>query len=165
MFTIKRKLYSRHTPKDLEEYRNLSEEDIKRMSRGQRLQYLEDEYEKANRNETKYLRKKSMKWGLGGAIAGASAAKALGAPLATGAIIGGAYGAIGGSIRGYHKARKEGHDKEKISLKNSRKLDEIARKLKQDDDYEVYVKRMIRDRNTERNATQARNMAFYAALK
>ena len=59
MFTIKRKLYSRHTPDNLEKYKDLSEEEIKKMTRGQKLQYLEDEYEKAGRNESRYIAKKA----------------------------------------------------------------------------------------------------------
>lgn len=166
MFTIKRKLYSRHTPDNLEKYKDLSEEEIKKMTRGQKLQYLEDEYEKAGRNESRYIAKKAKKWGLAGALAGASAGYALG--KGSGALAGGLYGGVAGfgfgGLRGSSKAKKEGHDQEKISLKKSRKLDEVARKMKQDDDYEIYTKGMIRGKNTERDAKQARNLALLAAI-
>ena len=56
------------------------------------------------------------------------------------------------------------YHQEKISLKKSRKLDEVARKMKQDDDYEIYAKGMIRGKNTERDVKQARNLAFLAAI-
>ena len=56
-----RRLYSRHTPKDLEEYRDLSEKDIKKMSNQEKFDFLDDEYDKAGRNEFRYGKKKFKK--------------------------------------------------------------------------------------------------------
>ena len=167
MFTIKRKLYSRHTPNNLEKYRDLSEEDMRKMSRGQKLNYLEDEYDKVGRNEMRYVAKKGKKWGLAGSIAGAGAGYALGG--GAGAVAGGIYGGFGGlaigGIRGSIKAKKEGHDQLKISLKKAKELDRVAREMKEDDDYEAYVKRMFRDKETERNARATRDMSFVSLMR
>ena len=165
MFTIKRKLYSRHTPKNLERYKNLSEEDIEKMSRGQRLRYLEEEDEKAARNEDRYKSKKRRKWGIAGAAAlgtlGALASKKskVGAAI-YGGLTGAAIGSMIGQARGSEKAKKEGHDRDKITLKNSRQLDKIARRLNQDDDYESLANRMKKNRETYEMAKNSRDLTL-----
>lgn len=165
MFTIKRKLYSRHTPKDLEEYRKVSDKDIEGMTRGERLRYLESEDEKAGRNEEKYKSKKGKKWAIAGAAtlgtlsAAVSKKSKIGAGL-YGAAIGGLAGSMMGRARGSEKAKEEGHDRDKISLRNSKRLDDIARRLKQEDDYESTAKRMKKDRDTYEMAKNSRDITL-----
>jgi hypothetical protein len=165
MFTIKRKLYSRHTPKDLEEYRKVSDKDIEGMTRGQRLRYLEEEDEKAGRNEERYKSKKGKKWGIAGAATlgtlGAIASKRskVGAAI-YGGLAGGAIGSMIGRARGSEKAKLEGHDRDKISLKNSRQLDEVARRLNQDDDYESSANKMKKNRETYEMAKNSRDLTL-----
>lgn len=165
MFTIKRKLYSRHTPKGLEKYRKLSDEEIEKMSRGERLRYLEREDEKVGRNEERYKSKKGKKWGIAGAVAlgtlGALASKKskVGAAI-YGGLTGGAIGSIIGQKRGSEKAKKEGHDRDKITLENSRQLDKTARRLNQADDYESIANRMKKDRETYEMARNSRDLTL-----
>lgn len=165
MFIIKRKLYSRHTPKDLEEYRKVSDKEIEKMSRGERLRYLEEEDEKAGRNEERYRSKKAKKWGIAGAATlgtlGAIASKKskVGAAI-YGGLTGGAIGSIIGQGRGSEKAKKEGHNRDKITLENSRRLDKIAKRLNQDDDYESSANRMKKNRETYEMAKNSRDLTL-----
>ena len=165
MFIIKSKLYSRHTPKDLEEYRKVSDKEIEKMSRGERLRYLEEEDEKAGRNEERYRSKKAKKWGIAGAATlgtlGAIASKKskVGAAI-YGGLTGGAIGSIIGQGRGSEKAKKEGHDRDKITLENSRRLDKIAKRLNQDDDYESSANRMKKNRETYEMAKNSRDLTL-----
>ena len=165
MFIIKRKLFSRHTPKNLEEYRKISDKDIEKMSRGERLRYLEEEDEKAGRNEGKYRSNKAKKWGIAGAATlgtlGALASKKSKVGSAIyGGLAGGAIGSIIGQGRGSKKAKEEGHDRDKITLRNSRQLDDVARKLKQEDDYESTAKRIKKDRDTYEMAKNSRDLTL-----
>lgn len=165
VYRILRKNFSRHTPSNLEKYRNVSDEEIKKMTRGQKLRYLEEEDEKAGRNEEKYKSKKGKKWGLAGAAVlgtmGALSSKKgkLGAAV-YGGLTGGLLGTMVGRARGSEKAKLEGHDRDKITLKNSKRLDNIARKLNQDDDYESFANRLKKDRKTYEMARNSRDLTL-----
>jgi hypothetical protein len=165
VYRILRKNFSRHTPNNLEKYRNVSDEEIKKMTRGQRLRYLEEEDEKAGRNEERYKVKKAMKWGLAGAatlgtLSALASKKSRGSAAFHGALMGGLTGSIIGNARGSEKAKLEGHDRDKITLKNSRRFDDISRKLNQDDDYESFANRMRKDRKTYEMAKNSRDLTL-----
>ena len=125
---MKRKLFSRHTPKGLEKYRDLSEKDIEKMSNKEKFEFLDKEYEKAGRNEFRYAKKKAKKHGIVGGMIGAgiSSYASRGANkghMLTSGIVGGVGGGLIGAghgyLRGEKKAREEGHDRIKILEKNA----------------------------------------------
>mgnify|MGYP003511529098 CR=1 FL=1 len=55
------KLFSRHTPKGLEKYKDLKKEEIEKMSNQEKFDFLDKEYDKAGRNEFRYAKKKAKK--------------------------------------------------------------------------------------------------------
>ena len=165
VYRILRKNFSRHTPSNLEKYRNISDEEIKKMTRGQKLRYLEEEDEKAGRNEERYKFKKGKKWGIAGAatlgsLGALSSRKGKVGAAIYGAAFGGLLGTAMGRARGSEKAKLEGHDRDKITLKNSRRFDDISRKLNQDDDYESFANRMRKDRKTYEMARNSRDLTL-----
>ena len=52
---IVRKLFSRHTPKGLKKYKDYKDEDLDKMTKGQKLRALEEEDETAVKNSNKYF--------------------------------------------------------------------------------------------------------------
>ena len=147
-----RRLYSRHTPKDLEEYRDLSEKDIKKMSNQEKFDFLDDEYDKAGRNEFRYGKKKFKKHGAIGSIVGAGLAShasrgASKSHILTSGIVGGVGGGLVGGyygyLRGENKAREEGHDRFKILEENAKKLDKANEKKKGRKIYDLYAKSKV----------------------
>lgn len=135
MIVLKRSLYSRHTPKNLIKYKEYRDEDFDKMTKGQKLRALEKEDSDAQANTTKYGVKKLLKWGPAGAIALAAPAAVIAGKghRFSGALAGGLTGAMIGSTIGYargeHFARKEGHDRDRRSLRLARRMDENARKI------------------------------------
>lgn len=165
---ILRKLFSRHTPKNLKKYERNSDEDIEKMSKGQRLRALEKEDKTAADNTNSYVVKKGLKWGTAGTLAGAAAGAGLakgarGTGAIAGAIIGGSTGTAIGSLRGEHFADKEGHNRDKRTKKLARRMDEVARRKGEDDDYEYRNNDRIRLRKSEEEARAARRAAQDAA--
>lgn len=160
MILLRNKEFSRHTPKNLKKYERNSDEDIDKMSRGQRLRALDTEDEIAAANTSKYVAKKIKKHAGIGAAGGAVLGAALGkGARAGGALMGAAGGAltgvVTGSMRGAYMADKEGHNKDKRTTKLAKRMDERARKLKQDDDYEYQNKNRIKQRQIEQLAGSA----------
>lgn len=165
---ILRKLFSRHTPKNLKKYERNSDEDIENMSKGQRLKALEKEDKIAADNTNSYVVKKGLKWGTAGTLAGAATGALVGkgarpqTALALG--IGGAgLGTAIGALRGEHFADKEGHNRDKRTKRLARRMDDIARRRGEDDDYEYRNNDRIRLRKSEEEARAARIAAQDAA--
>lgn len=162
---IVRKLFSRHTPKGLKKYKDYKDEDLDKMTKGQKLRALEEEDETAVKNSNKYVYKKLKKYipvgaAVGGTAMGIMASKGQRIPGAVaGAITGGVLGAAGGAMRGQYFANKEGHDRDKRTIRLARKMDENARKNKIDDDFEDRVNSKIRTRKTAEDARAARDYA------
>lgn len=159
-----RRLYSRHTPKDLEEYRDLSEKDIKKMSNQEKFDFLDDEYDKAGRNEFRYGKKKFKKHGAIGSIVGAGLAShasrgASKSHILTSGIVGGVGGGLVGGyygyLRGENKAREEGHDRFKILEENAKKLDKANEKKKGRKIYDLYAKSKVYDELMGTNGSDA----------
>lgn len=169
MILLRNKEFSRHTPKNLKKYERNSDEDIDKMSRGQRLRALEAEDETAATNTNKYVAKKIKKHAgigvAGGAVLGAALGKgARAAGALTGAASGALTGVVTGSLRGAYVADKEGHNRDKRTKRLARRMDDRARKLKQEDDYEYQNNSRIKQRKTEEMArTAAVNSTIAAA--
>ena len=168
---IKRREFSRHTPKNLKKYKDY---DVENMSKGQRLQALEEEDNTAAKNTEKYAWKKIKKHaGIGaggGAIIGAALPTGVGAKerlimAGTGALLGGTLGLVTGDARGRKKAREEGHDRDDRTRKLARRMDEVARKKGQDDDYEYRNNDRIRMRKAEEAARRAEAYAANASYQ
>ena len=161
MIILRNKDFSRHTPKNLEKYTEYTDEDLDKMTKGQKLRAREEEDEKAERNTKKYIYKKFKKYIPIGAASGAAlgllAPKgAKGIVALQGGLVGGVLGAAGGAWRGSSKAKKEGHDRDDRSIALARRIDERARANgRDDDDYEYRVKDKIRQRRTEETARRA----------
>ena len=102
---IVRKLFSRHTPKGLKKYKDYKDEDLDKMTKGQKLRALEEEDETAVKNSNKYVYKKLKKYipvgaAVGGTAMGIMAGKGQRIPGAVaGALTGGILGAAGGAMR------------------------------------------------------------------
>lgn len=173
MIILKRSLFSRHTPKGLKKYKEYKDEDFDKMTKGQKIRALEEEDATARDNTNKYLVKKVVKWAPAGALAvgiPAAIVSRKGEKLVNG-LAGGFTGGIGGAtigaIRGQYFADKEGHNRDKRSLKLARRLDENARKNHLDDDFEYRVKDNIRARQAAEDARMARDyaaMSYYNSL-
>ena len=169
-----RRIFSRHTPKGLKKYKEYYDEDLDKMTRGQKLRALEEEDETANDNTKKYIYKKLKKYvpiGAGvGALGGALLAPKGGKVLMgiQGGLVGGVLGGAAGSLRGEYKAKKEGHDRDKRTLRLARRFDDYARAHhKDDDDYEWRIKDNIRSRKAAEDARAARDyaaMSYYNSL-
>ena len=166
MIILRSKEFSRHTPDNLKKYKKYEEEDIAKMTRGQKLRALEEEDETARDNTRKYVHKKWKKYipigagvgAVGGALIAPKGSKVI--VGANGALAGGLAGLVGGEWRGTSKAAKEGHDRDKRSIKLARRFDDYARKKhKEDDDYEFRVKDNIKARRAAEDARAARDMA------
>lgn len=174
MIILRTNLYSRHTPKHLKKYKEYKDEDMEKMTRGQKLRALEKEDETAQDNTRKYVHKKWKKYipvgaGVGAVGAGLLApkgSKGLGALY--GSLLGAGFGTVAGEWRGQSKARKEGHDRDKRSINLARKFDDYARSHhKDDDDYEFRVKDNIKSRKAAEDARAARDyamMTYYNTL-
>lgn len=110
MIVLRNKIFSRHTPDNLEEYDD--RKDLRKLSHGQRKDLITDEGNKADRNRRRYVSKKMKKYIPVGAIAGGVGGAALSKNVG-GALIGASAGALGGmigaDIRGTNKAEEEGH--------------------------------------------------------
>lgn len=172
------KSFSRHTPKNLKKYKDY---DLENMTRGQRLGALEEEDDTAAKNTNKYVAKKIKKHAgigagvgaIGGAILGATGG-AKGAKMSSALMVGTTLGLSGaglgiatGSARGQHIAKKEGHDRDNRTKRLARKMDEVARKKGQEDDYEYRNNDRIRMRKSEEAARRAEHearMANYNAM-
>jgi hypothetical protein len=151
---MNRKLFSRHTPKGLEKYKEPSEKDIEKMSNKEKFDFLDKEYDKAGRNEYRYAKKKAKKHGIVGGIIGAGMSSYSSrntskgnrlASAAIGAVGGGLVGGIYGYNRGEGKAREEGHDRIKILEKNAEKLEKANKKKEDKGLYELYAKCKVYD--------------------
>lgn len=124
------RLFSRHTPKNLEKYKDLTDEELKELSEGELDYYIDSEADKAGRNTQRYINKKLPKYlaigAGGGAAAGAllSSGSRVGGGL-YGALIGGMAGGIGAAYRGSKKASQEGHSRENRTRKISSKADRV----------------------------------------
>ena len=149
---MKRKLFSRHTPKGLEKYRDLSEKDIEKMSNKEKFEFLDKEYEKAGRNEFRYAKKKAKKHGIVGGMIGAGISSYASrgtnkGHMLTSGIVGGVGGGLIGAghgyLRGEKKAREEGHDRIKILEKNAERLDKASKN--KENIYDLYAKCKVYD--------------------
>ena len=157
------RIFSRHTPKNLEKYKELTDKEIKDMSDGELDYYIDSEADKASRNENRYIRKKFPKYLAVGAGSGAAAGALLagkGARIgggAYGAMLGGVAGAVGASYRGSKKAQEEGHSRDT----KSRKLAARADKIRGGNSYIRMKEREDRIRQQQLDAQ--RNQAILAA--
>ena len=121
------RLFSRHTPEDLEEYlhNKLTDKELKKMTDGEIDELIDSEARKATRNTNKYVGKKLKKYlltgGLGGAVLGGAVGGAGGALL--GGLGGTVIGVSGAQLRGSMKAAEEGHGRRHISGKTAIRAD------------------------------------------
>jgi hypothetical protein len=124
------------------------------MSNQEKFDFLDDEYDKAGRNEFRYGKKKFKKHGAIGSIIGAGLAShasrgASKSHILTSGIVGGVGGGLVGGycgyLRGENKAREEGHDRFKILEENAKKLDKANKKKKDKGLYTLYAKSKVYD--------------------
>lgn len=167
---IIQRLFSRHTPKGLIKYKNYNDEDLEKMTKGEKLRAIEIEDATAAKNSDRYAIKKIKKHAGIGALGGAALGAALGRKgdripmaLATG-LVGGVTGVVTGDARGRYIADKEGHNRDKRALSLARKIDRFEKSKGRDDDFEVRTKDRIMNRQAMQAARDARNAATMAYI-
>ena len=139
-------------PSGLKKYKNY---DGSKMTKAQQRAAIEEEDSIAAHNAGRYRSKHGWK----GAGIGAGVGLATGALLgpkgakagfgAYGALAGGTIGGTFGAIHGDEKAKKEGHDRDKRSLRLARRFDDENAKRGIESELEYQRKRDIHDRRKE----------------
>lgn len=127
------KLFSRHTPNNLEKYEHtkLSEKELKRMSDEEIDDMIDEDADRASRNTNKYISKKLPKYLAAGTVAGMTAGSLLGgkgkrlSSAAVGSVLGTLVGTAGAHVRGSQKATEEGHGRKEISRKAAKRADKV----------------------------------------